>query len=188
MSTDRDCGAFGPKFFLVSFPRIPYPEAIKLRTRGFPARKNSCRSCHYEAKCRKALCLQAPGALWSNCKWRSQANRDFFLCKKYELLPYKAAPGFSETLSRIIKTRGLGSWQSLAKVLGPDCPKLKYILHKRPSVTTNDTASTPTTVINVDHSLQQFCQLMTEWTTLRRGRRNVWATRKLWTNVSYCAN
>ena len=39
--TDSDCCAFAPKI-LVSFPRIPFPETIKWRIRGFPARKNSC--------------------------------------------------------------------------------------------------------------------------------------------------
>ena len=45
---------FHPKF-LVSFPRIPFEETIKLRIRGlFRARKNSCRTCH-EVMCHKAL-------------------------------------------------------------------------------------------------------------------------------------
>ena len=56
-----------PKF-LVSFPRIPFPETLKLRIRGFPARNNSCKTFHYEAKCCKVLWLQARQALWSNCK------------------------------------------------------------------------------------------------------------------------
>ena len=55
----------------------------KLRIRGFfCARKNSCRRCLYEVKCRKALWLRAREALWSNCK-RTQR---FFLCKKFKLL------------------------------------------------------------------------------------------------------
>ena len=35
---------FAPKVFCT----LPFSETIKLRMRGFPARKNSCRTCHYE--------------------------------------------------------------------------------------------------------------------------------------------
>ena len=67
--------------FLESFPRIQFPETRTL-IGFFHSRKNSCKKCHYEVKCRKALWLQAREALCSNCKraWR------FFLCKKCELL------------------------------------------------------------------------------------------------------
>ena len=41
-----------------------------------------CRTCHYELKRRKALWLQAREALWSNCKRRSQAHRDFSCVRK----------------------------------------------------------------------------------------------------------
>ena len=75
-----------PKF-LVIFPGIPFSEVIKLRIRGFRARKNSCRMCHYEVKCRKELWLLARAR---HCglivNGRSQANGDFFLLKKYQLL------------------------------------------------------------------------------------------------------
>ena len=33
---------------LVSFPRIPFPETMNLRIRGFPARKESCKTCHWD--------------------------------------------------------------------------------------------------------------------------------------------
>ena len=49
--------------------------------------KNLCRTtCHYEAKCRKALWLQAHKALWSNCKQTQSSKSWFFVCKKCELL------------------------------------------------------------------------------------------------------
>ena len=61
---------FHPKS-LASFPRKPVPETIKLGMGGlFRARKNSCRTCHYEVKCRKALRLYAREA-------RTQANPEF---------------------------------------------------------------------------------------------------------------
>ena len=70
---------------LISFPRIPFSETIELRTRGFfRVRKNSCRMCHL-AKCRKALWLQARGALWSNCKRSQSSGSIVLLCKKYQL-------------------------------------------------------------------------------------------------------
>ena len=78
----------------VSFPRMPVlystgivPVCINYRIRGFfCARKNLCRTCHYEVKCRKALWLQACEALWSNCERTQSKELRFFLCKKYELL------------------------------------------------------------------------------------------------------
>ena len=73
--------------FLVSFPIIPSTETIKLRIRAFfRARKNLCRTGHYEAKCRNAIWLQAREALWSNCKRTKLSESRFFLCSKYELL------------------------------------------------------------------------------------------------------
>ena len=42
MSTNSDCCAFAPTFF-VSFPRIPFPETIKLRIRGFFRARNNWR-------------------------------------------------------------------------------------------------------------------------------------------------
>ena len=43
---------------LFSFPRIPFPETVKLRIGGFFGGR----------KCRKALWLQAREASWSVCK------------------------------------------------------------------------------------------------------------------------
>ena len=58
ISTDRDCCAFAPEIFVITFPRIPFPEIIKLRIRCFfLERKNSCRTCHWEFKCRHTLWL-----------------------------------------------------------------------------------------------------------------------------------
>ena len=75
-----------PKF-LASIPKIPFPETMRLRMRGFfRARNNSCRMCHCKVKCRKALWLQLREALWSNCKRTQSSESRFFLCKKYELL------------------------------------------------------------------------------------------------------
>ena len=68
---------------LVSFPRIPFPETIKLRIRdAFRPRKNSCRASHYDVtKYRIALWLQAREALWSNCKRTQSSESRFVLCK-----------------------------------------------------------------------------------------------------------
>ena len=52
----------------------------------FRVRKNSGRTCHCEAKCHKALWLQAREELWSNCMRTRSSKSTFFLCKKYELL------------------------------------------------------------------------------------------------------
>ena len=76
---------------LLSFSTIPFPETIKLQIRGFfRAQKNSCRTCHYEVKSRKALWLDAREALWYNCgpPKRTESNESIFnlLCKKCELL------------------------------------------------------------------------------------------------------
>ena len=73
----------------VSFPRIPFPETIKLRIRGiFCARKNSCRMCHYEGKCREASWLRAREALWSNCQWiKSRQPRSKVAVKRIEIFP-----------------------------------------------------------------------------------------------------
>ena len=61
---------------LVSFSRIPFPETIKLRIRGILcARKNSCRTCHYEDKRCKALWLLAREVLLSNCNVLDIAGR-----------------------------------------------------------------------------------------------------------------
>ena len=70
--------AFAPKSFGISFPRIPFPETIKLRIRGFPVRKvTSCKTCHYEANCCEALygwkCAMHCGLIANGC---SQANWD----------------------------------------------------------------------------------------------------------------
>ena len=56
-----------PKYF-VSFPRIPFQETIwNYEQEAFMReKKNSCRTCRYGVKCRKALWLQASEVLWSN--------------------------------------------------------------------------------------------------------------------------
>ena len=41
---------------------------------------SSCRICHYEVKCRKALWLQAYKALWSSCKLMQSSKHMFFTC------------------------------------------------------------------------------------------------------------
>ena len=65
-------------------PRIPFRETTKLRIRGFFVHERT-RVERFIMKCRKALWLRAPEALWSNCK-RTQASKwRFYLCKKYEL-------------------------------------------------------------------------------------------------------
>ena len=62
------------------FSIIPFPGTIKLRIIGlFRTRKNSCRTCHYEVKCRKALWLQAHDAI----KRTQSSESRFYLCKKY---------------------------------------------------------------------------------------------------------
>ena len=60
---------------------------MKLGIRGFLALMKSCRTHHYEVKCRKALCLQAREALWSNCRRTQSSESSFFLCEKYEIWP-----------------------------------------------------------------------------------------------------
>ena len=58
--------------------RSSFHPAFLHNQRGFfRARKNSCRTCPFEVKCRKTFWLQARQALWSNCKRRGQGNRDF---------------------------------------------------------------------------------------------------------------
>ena len=85
-AANSDCCALHQNF-LVSFPRIPFPETIELRIRGFfHARKNSCKTRRYDVKCRKALWLRAREALWSNCKRTQSSKSRFFLCKKSEQL------------------------------------------------------------------------------------------------------
>ena len=82
ISTDNNCCAFAEKC-LVSLPRIPFPQTIKLWMRGFfRARKNSCRTCHYEVKCRKTLWLQAREAVWSDWKQTQSSESRFFLRKR----------------------------------------------------------------------------------------------------------
>ena len=45
----------------------------------FRARKNSCRTCCYEVRCREALWLQVRKALWSNCKG-TPSSESRFVC------------------------------------------------------------------------------------------------------------
>ena len=72
---------------LVSFPRIPFPETVKVRIRdsSFVREKNSWRTCHYEVKCHKAYWLGTREALWSNCKQTHSSKSIFFLWRNYEI-------------------------------------------------------------------------------------------------------
>ena len=116
---------FGKLKSLVSFPRLPFPETIKLRIRSLlRARKNSCRTCHYEGKCRKALWLQAREASGSNCKRTKSSEARFFLCDRPDMsaniIASSRITDYNDLVTRCTKKKNLpslwkkGCWQQFA--------------------------------------------------------------------------
>ena len=71
---------------LVRFPKLPFPETIKLQIRGFFYAWKNHRMCLHEVKFCKALWLQVHEALWFNCKCQQSSESRCFLCTKYEPL------------------------------------------------------------------------------------------------------
>ena len=63
---------------LVSFPKIPFPETKKLRTRGaFYVRKNTCRTSHCESSDARHYGWERGRHFGPIANGRSQVNRDF---------------------------------------------------------------------------------------------------------------
>ena len=80
-STDCDCCTFAPKIVgELLMNAISRNYEITNKSRAFLcAQKNSCRTCFYEVKCRRALWLQECESLWSNCKRTQSSELRFFL-------------------------------------------------------------------------------------------------------------
>ena len=97
---------------LESFPRILFPETIKLQihVRGsFHVQKNSCRTCQDE--CVKALWLQARKALYSQVNWDFPCVRNYMNCcftRKHQhavVIVAWAAPVFQCSIQELVRTR-----------------------------------------------------------------------------------
>ena len=81
---------------LVSFPRIPFPETIKLRIRSFPARKNSCRT--WSQVSQSSMATRAQGDCGLMETGRSQGERYLPKLLKYSLI--ELAPGAAARWAR----------------------------------------------------------------------------------------
>ena len=99
---------------LVSFPSIQIPETIKLRIRGFfRARKNSCRTCHYEESW--SIMVASARGIVVQLQTDTVPRIKMFLCKTYKL------PGPTSILQicALFWSSCAARWSGLIWVPGP---------------------------------------------------------------------